>query len=79
MVATRHFTARGEGQQEMQHEIWLNDHDVPVKFRIVDGGAAIDFILASPLHDAAVADAHLVPTAKLRPDGDMKEGAALAP
>ena len=68
-VPTRHFTARGKKRQEMQHEIWLNDRDVPVKFRILDGGAAIDFILTSPLQDAAVAEAGLVPTAKLRPDG----------
>lgn len=78
-VATRHFAARGQGQQEMQHEIWLNDHDVPVKFRIIDDGVAIDFILTSPLRDAAVAEALLVPRAKIRPDGDKKEGAALAP
>ena len=68
-VATRHFTARGAKQQEMQHEIWLNDRDVPVKFRIVDGGSEVDFILASPLQDAAAAEAHLVPTANVRPDG----------
>jgi uncharacterized protein DUF6134 len=68
MVATRHFTARSEEQQEMQHEIWLNDHDVPIKFRIVESGAAIDFILTSPLRDAAIAEGHLVPAAKLRPD-----------
>jgi hypothetical protein len=71
-VATRHFTARGEQQPEMQHEIWLNDRDVPVKFRVVDGGATIDFILASPLQDAAAAEAHLVPTANLRPEGSKR-------
>ena len=68
VVATRHFTARGEEQQGLQHEIWLNDRDVPVKFRIVDGGTAVDFILTSPLQDAAAAEAHLVPAAALRPD-----------
>ncbi len=67
-VPTRHFAARGEHQQGMQHEIWLNDRDVPVKFRIVDGGTAVDFILASPLQDATVAEANLVPTANVRPD-----------
>ena len=66
-VSTRHFMARGEGQQEMQQEIWLNDHDVPIKFRIIESGAPIDFILASSLRDAAVAEAHVVPTAKLSP------------
>jgi hypothetical protein len=66
-VTTRHFMARGEGQQEMQQEIWLNDHDVPIKFRIIESGAPIDFILTSPLRDAAIAEAHFVPTAKLSP------------
>jgi hypothetical protein len=68
-VVTRHFTVRGARQQEMQHEIWLNDRDVPVKFRIADGGSTVDFILASPLQDAAAAEAHLVPTASVQPDG----------
>jgi hypothetical protein len=68
-IVTRHFIARGEGPQEMQQEIWLNDHDVPVMFRIVEKGKPIDFILTSPLHDAAIAEAHLVPTAKLKPGG----------
>ena len=63
-VATRHLIARGRDQRDPQHEIWLNDHDVPIKFRIVDGGATIDFILTSPLHDAEVAEANLVPMAK---------------
>ena len=50
-VATRHFTARGDQQPEIQHEIWLNDRDIPVKFRIVEGGTAVDFILVSPLQE----------------------------
>jgi hypothetical protein len=68
-IVTRHFIARGEGPQEMQQEIWLNDHDVPVMFRIVEKGKEIDFTLTSPLHDAAIAEAYLVPTAKLKSDG----------
>ena len=40
-IATRHFTARGEKQQET----WLNDHDVPVRFRSIENGTAIDFVL----------------------------------
>lgn len=76
MVRTRHFTALGEGHQEMQQEIWVNDHDVPIKFRIVEDGAQIDFFLASPLRDAAIAVAHLVPTAKLQPDGNKLAGSA---
>jgi hypothetical protein len=51
--------------ESMESEIWLNDHDVPVMFRIVENGEPIDFILISSLRDAAIAEAHLVPTAKL--------------
>jgi hypothetical protein len=62
-VATRHFMASGERQQE----IWLNDHDVPVMFRSIENGTPIDFILTSSLREAAVVEAHLVPAAKLKP------------
>jgi hypothetical protein len=79
MVRTRHFTALGEGQQELQQEIWVNDHDVPIKFRIVESGAPIDFFLASPLRDAAIGEAHLVPTAKLQPDGNKLARSTLGP
>src|SRR5579859_995483 len=68
-IVTRHFIARGAGLREMEQEIWLNDHDVPVMFRIVEKGKSIDFTLTSPLHDAAIAEAHLVPTAQLKSDG----------
>jgi len=66
IVATRHFIARGERQQE----IWLNDQDVPIMFRSVESGTPIDFILTSPWRDAATTETHLVPTAKLQPDGE---------
>jgi Family of unknown function (DUF6134) len=65
LVATRHFVAHGEKEQE----IWMNDHDVPIKFRSAENGTPIDFILTSPLRDAMIAEAHLVPAAKLQPDG----------
>lgn len=65
VVATRHFMAHGEREQE----IWMNDHDVPIKFRSVENGTAIDFMLASPLRDAMNAEVHLVPAAKLHSDG----------
>jgi len=65
MVATHHFMAQGERQQE----IWLNDQDVPVMFRSVESGTPIDFVLTSSLRDAAIVEAHLVPAAKLQPDG----------
>jgi uncharacterized protein DUF6134 len=63
MVATRHFVAHGERQQD----IWLNGQDVPIMFRSVESGTPIDFILTSSLRDAAVVEAHLVPAAKLQP------------
>jgi len=63
MVATHHFMAQGERQQE----IWLNDQDVPVMFRSVESGTPIDFVLTSSLRDAAIVEAHLVPAAKLKP------------
>ncbi len=66
MVATRHFVARGERQQET----WLNDHDVPIMFSSVEDGTLINFVLTSPLRDAAIAEAHLVPAAKLQPEGE---------
>jgi hypothetical protein len=63
MVATRHFLAHGERQQD----IWLNDRDVPIMFRSVESGTPIDFVLTSSLRDAALVEAHLVPAAKLKP------------
>jgi hypothetical protein len=63
-VAVRHFMARGEREQE----IWLNDQDVPIMFRSVESGTPIDFILTSSWRDAAIAEAHLVPAAKLKPE-----------
>lgn len=64
-VAVRHFMARGEREQE----IWLNDQDVPIMFRSVENGTPIDFILTTSWRDAAIAEAHLVPAAKLKPEG----------
>jgi hypothetical protein len=63
MVETRHFTATGDRQQE----VWLSDQNVPIKFRSIERGTAIDFILTTPWRDAA-AGARLVPTARLQPD-----------
>jgi hypothetical protein len=64
-VAARHFIAHGEREQE----IWLNDQDVPIMFRSVESGTPIDFVLTSPWRDAAIAEAHLVPAAKLKSEG----------
>lgn len=74
-VATRHFMARGDREQD----IWLNDRDVPVMFRSVEDGTPIDFILRSPLRDAAIAEAHLAPAAKLQPDGGQLARSPLDP
>jgi len=74
-VATRHFLAIGERQQES----WLNDQDVPIKFRSVEDGTPIDFILTSPLRDAASAETLLVPAAKFQPDGGKLVRSPLGP
>lgn len=74
-IATRHFMARGEKQQET----WLNDRDVPVRFRSIENGTAIDFVLTSPLRDASIAAAQMVPAAKLRPSGDGQAGSSQGP
>jgi Family of unknown function (DUF6134) len=74
-VATRHFMARGEKQQET----WLNNRDVPVRFRSIENGTAIDFVLTSPLRDASTAAAPMVPAAKLQPNGDVQAGSSQGP
>jgi hypothetical protein len=45
VVSARHFVALGFKRQE----VWLDEHGVPVKFRSVDYGAPIDFLLQGPL------------------------------
>jgi sterol desaturase/sphingolipid hydroxylase (fatty acid hydroxylase superfamily) len=66
-VETRHFRASGENQQ---YDVWLNDHNVPLMFRSIEDGTPIDFILASPLSDAAHVENNLAPTVKLKPESE---------
>ena len=40
-VSTRHFIVMGDKRQE----VWLDDREVPVMFRTVEDGTAIDFVL----------------------------------
>ncbi|MDE3036881.1 MAG: sterol desaturase family protein [Pseudomonadota bacterium] len=61
-VATRHFVASSKDQR---YDVWINDRDVPVMFRSLEDGTPIDFILTSPVREAANTDDHLAPAAKL--------------
>ena len=42
-VSARHFVVEGYTRRE----IWIDDRGIPVKFRVVDGGTPIDFVLQS--------------------------------
>ncbi len=43
LVSTRHFIVVGVTRRE----VWLDDQGIPVKFRIVEDGTPIDFVLQS--------------------------------
>jgi hypothetical protein len=43
-VSARHFIVMGERQQE----VWLDDREIPIMFRTVEDGTAIDFMLQNP-------------------------------
>jgi hypothetical protein len=40
-VSARHFVVKGDRQQE----VWLDNQEIPVMFRTVENGTAIDFVL----------------------------------
>jgi uncharacterized protein DUF6134 len=40
-VPARHFVINGDKRQE----VWLDSHDVPIKFRTIEDGTPIDFVL----------------------------------
>lgn len=42
-VSARHFVVEGYARRE----IWIDDRGIPVKFRVVDNGTPIDFVLQS--------------------------------
>ena len=42
-VSARHFVATGDARQE----VWLDNRDIPITFRTVENGTAIDFVLKS--------------------------------
>ena len=65
-VTTRHFLIMGDKRQE----VWLDKHDIPVMFRTMEHGTAIDFVLKTPISDAAIALAAATPAAALRADDD---------
>jgi hypothetical protein len=56
-VAARHFVVMGANRED----VWLDDLGIPIMFRTVEDGTAIDFVL----QDAAVAGA--MPVASLEP------------
>ena len=45
-VPVRHFRVRTEAQLD-KWEIWFDEHGVPIKFRSLESGTPIDFIIAS--------------------------------
>jgi len=51
-VSARHFIVMGDKRQE----VWLDDREIPVKFRSIENGTAIDFVLqnATAVAGAAV-------------------------
>jgi Domain of unknown function (DUF6134) len=52
-VSTRHFIVMGNKRQE----VWLNNRGIPVKFRTVENGTPIDFVLESAAEAASDATA----------------------
>jgi hypothetical protein len=43
-VSARHFVVQGDKRQD----VWLDDNQIPVMFRVVEQGTAIDFVLQNP-------------------------------
>ncbi|HTZ80833.1 MAG TPA: DUF6134 family protein [Stellaceae bacterium] len=65
-VETRHFLIAGDKRQE----VWLDSHDIPVMFRTMEHGTPIDFVLKTPISDAAIALAAATPSAPLHAEED---------
>jgi len=40
-VAARHYVVNGDKRQE----VWLDNQEIPIKFRTMENGTAIDFVL----------------------------------
>lgn len=47
-VQARHFIVSGDKRQE----VWLDNREVPIKFRTIEDGTAIDFVLQNTAADA---------------------------
>ena len=43
-VVARHFIVMGVRRQE----VWLNDREIPIRFRVIEDGTPIDFVLQDP-------------------------------
>jgi len=65
-VKVRYFLIAGDKKQE----VWLDSHDIPVMFRSMEHGTPIDFVLKTPLSEAAIALAAATPAAALRTDDE---------
>ena len=66
--SARHFVAMGDRRQE----VWLDDREIPVRFRSVDYGAPIDFVLRNPAAASTSTVASLNRPALARPEDDDK-------
>jgi hypothetical protein len=40
-ISARHFVVMGDKQQD----VWLNQREIPIMFRTIEDGTAIDFVL----------------------------------
>jgi len=67
-VSARHFVAMGDRRQE----VWLDNREIPVRFRSVDYGAPIDFVLQNAEAASASTVASLNRPALARPENGDK-------
>jgi hypothetical protein len=68
-VSARHFIVMGEKRQD----VWLDDQEMPIMFRVTEQGSPIEFILRDPAADAdAIAIAQAKPLSLGRPGNANK-------
>jgi hypothetical protein len=66
-VIARHFIVMGVRRQE----VWLDNREIPIRFRVVEDGTPIDFLLQNPRPDlSSIPAVGLQRAALARPDGD---------
>jgi hypothetical protein len=66
-VSARHFIVMGDRQQE----VWLDNQEIPIMFRTVEDGTAVDFMLqnAHTMAGGAAADPRKAPPSLRKPSG----------